>query len=93
MPPTVKPMAAVSEMSHPLRVSSSVDGSARNVATETTVVLRDKTVTVVFASLALVPTLVSSVKVNVVVPEPALGVKTTAWSSLVIAAAVPDPPA
>ena len=50
----------------------------------------DKTVTVVFASRALVPTLVLSVKVNVVVPEPVLGVKTRASSSLVIAPAVPD---
>ena len=46
--------------------------------------------TLVFASLALVPTLVVSVKLNVVVPEPAPGVKTRASSSLVIAAALPD---
>ena len=82
--------AAVSEMSKPPEVLSSVDWSARNVATETTSVPVDRIVTVVFASLALVPRLVVSVKVIVVVPEPAPGVKTRASSSLVIAVALPD---
>jgi hypothetical protein len=40
--------------------------------------------------VAIVPRLVVSIKANVVVPEPALGVKTSTSSSLMIVAAVPD---
>ena len=67
----------------------SVDSSARNVATETTGGVADSTVTVVLALLALVPAVLASVKVNVVGVVLALGVKISASSSLVIAAAVP----
>ena len=83
-------LAAPSRMSKPPGSASSVDCSARNVDTDTTTGSPFVTVTVVFASLALVPRLVVSVKVNVVVAENVFGVKTSASSSLVIAAAVPE---
>ena len=84
-------LAALSRMSKPSGFCwLSVDSSARNVDTETTTGSPLVTVTVVFASVALVPTLVVSVKVNVVVAENVFGVKTSASSSLVIAESVPE---
>jgi len=58
---------------------------ARKYGTETTVGGGlDSTSTVVLALLALIPAVEVSVKVNVLVPVTALGVKTSASSSLVI---------
>src|ERR1700722_15696648 len=86
--------AAVPRMSKPPGVPSYFDGSAKYCDTEATTGAPFVTVTVVFESGWLVARLVASnkvvsTKVNVVFAKNVFGVKTSASSSLVIAAAAP----